>query len=415
MSQSDNFHTVKPSDSTTLIKLAISAKTSTFLWGAPGIGKSDVIRQVANDMGYHLEDIRLSQMDPCDIRGVPYVSDKAVKIPNKYYGLTPEELTELGAVGEINTTDAMVDAVTESGDVITEKMLEWALADFLKRAEIQRKVYGKPTLFFFDEMNSAPQTIQAAAYQIVLDRRIGNYFLDERDGVVAAGNRESDKGVVYKMPSPLANRFFHIEMHVDFQDWSDWAVKTRKRPEVIGFLSAFKDKLHRFDPKKADRAFPTPRSWAKLSDLLDSPLLNESLLAETAAGMVGSGMATEFIAHRKTAHKLPKPEDVLAGRVKTLDVSETSAHFALTTSLCYELADAYESIKTASDPKKATEEFNKMSDNFFGFLMDNLSKEMVVMGIRNALNNYKISFKTKELTNWNRFFKTYGKLIAEAV
>lgn len=415
MAQSDNFHTVKPSDAIQLARVAIDTQVSTFWWGAPGIGKSDIIRQLGEALDMHVEDIRLTQMDPCDIRGVPYVTDRVVQIPNKYYNATPEELAEAGVTEDVNTVDPLVDAVAEDGQPLTERMLEWAMADFLKRAEFQRKAYGRATLFFFDELNSAPQTIQAAAYQIVLDRRIGNYFLDVKDAVMAAGNRESDKGVTFKMPLPLANRFFHIELHVDFQDWSDWAVSNRLRPEVIGFLTAFKDKLHKYNPRTVDRAFPTPRSWANLSKMLDSPLVNEALLAELAAGQVGSGMATEFIAHRKTAHRLPKTDDILAGKVKTLEVKETSAHYALAIAMCYAIDDAYRSIERAADPEAAFKQFVLMSDNFFGFLMDNLSKEMTLMAVRTAIKQYKIKFVTRELTNWQRFFDTYGELISDAI
>lgn len=398
----DNFHTVKPSDAVALLTMAIQSQSSAFFWGAPGIGKSDIIRQIASGLGYHLEDIRLSQMDPCDIRGIPYKASREVKNPETQESFRDDE-----------------------GNPITEDVLEWAMADFLKRAEQARKglLYtdennnpvSKPTIFFFDEMNSAPQTIQAAAYQIVLDRRIGNFYLGADDAVIAAGNRESDKGVTYKMPTPLANRFFHVELHVDFQDWQDWAVQSRVLPEVIGFLSAFKDKLHQFSPAQADRAFATPRSWARVSQMLAKGNLPDSLITEAVAGAVGSGVATEFIAHRRIAHKLPSSSDVLEGRAKKLQTDEVSAQYCLVTSLCYDLNERFQDAKGLKAGNPKADSFLNCVDNFLEFMMNNFSKELVVMGMRAALKTYKISFATKGMKSWDRFFKEYGSLISDSI
>ena len=113
-------------------------------------------------------------------------------------------------------------------------------------------------VLFLDEMNQAPQSVQAAAYQLILNRRLGTYTLPDNVLIVAAGNRESDRGVAYRMPSPLANRFVHLEMGVDFDDWQVWALENKIHSDVVGYLTSNKMDLFNFDPKTASRAFATP-------------------------------------------------------------------------------------------------------------------------------------------------------------
>jgi MoxR-like ATPase len=122
-------------------------------------------------------------------------------------------------------------------------------------------------VLFLDEMNSAPPSVQAAGYQLVLNRRVGKYRLPDNVVIVAAGNRESDKGVTYRMPMPLANRFLHVEMRSDFTTWQSWAVTHDIHQDVVSFLSFSKNDLYNFDAKSSSRAFPTPRSWTFVSEL----------------------------------------------------------------------------------------------------------------------------------------------------
>ena len=105
----------------------------------------------------------------------------------------------------------------------------WAAPNFLPRPD------AKGGILFLDELNSAPPSVQAAAYQLILDRRIGEYTLPENWSIVAAGNRESDRGVTHKIPSPLANRFVHFEMEHSVSDWRDWAFRTQVEDDIISF------------------------------------------------------------------------------------------------------------------------------------------------------------------------------------
>ena len=174
-------------------------------------------------------------------------------------------------------------------------------------------------------MNSAAPSVQAAGYQLILNRRIGQYVLPDNVVMIAAGNRETDKGVTYRMPKPLENRFVHFELAVNFDDWFQWSVVNNIHTDVVGYLTFAKKDLYDFDAKSASRSFATPRSWSFVSELIEEDM-DEATATDLIAGTVGEGLAVKFQAHRKIAGKLPNPTDVLAGKVKTLDVKEVSGN-----------------------------------------------------------------------------------------
>jgi hypothetical protein len=284
----------------------------------------------------------------------------------------------------------------------TENKMQWAPPSELPD-EVMASKHDK-IILFMDEMNSAAPSVQAAAYQLVLNRRVGTYRLPDNVVMVAAGNRETDKGVTYRMPAPLANRFLHLEMKVDFEDWFTWATENRVHKDVVGFISFSKKDLYDFDPKSASRSFATPRSWSFVSELLDDDL-DQNTLTDLVSGAVGEGLAVKFMAHRKVASKLPKPEDILSGKVKKLEVKEISAMYSLTVSLCYEL-------KEASD--KNAKNWNDQVNNFFQFMMDNFETELVIMGTKLALTQYNLPLDPDEIKCFDDFHEKFGKYISAA-
>lgn len=356
--------TVTATEAKTAILRCFDKKRPLFLWGPPGIGKSELVEGIANDLGGHMVDLRLSQMDPTDIRGIPfYNKDKGV--------------------------------------------MDWAPPIDLPNEELASQY--PVVVLFLDEMNSAAPSVQAAAYQLVLNRRIGKYKLPDNVVIVAAGNREGDKGVTYRMPAPLANRFIHLEMRVDYESWLQWATENRIHTDVIGYISFAKQDLYDFDPKSISRSFATPRSWSFVSDLLDDTIA-DSTVTDLIAGTIGEGTAVKFMAHRKISSKLPKPEDVLSGKVKDLDTKEISAMYSLTISMCYELKDAY-----AKFGKEDNAKWHEMADNFFAFMMKNFTTEVTVMGARVALTTYSLPFVPNKLKNFDEFHKRFGKYVVAAV
>jgi hypothetical protein len=254
-------------------------------------------------------------------------------------------------------------------------------------------------------MNSAAPSVQAAAYQLVLNRRVGTYFLPDNVVIVAAGNRETDKGVTYRMPAPLANRFVHLEMTCDWEDWQDWAVENKVHKDVVGFLTFSKKDLYDFDPKSASRAFATPRSWSFVSELLVDDDCDVETLTDLTSGAIGEGLAIKFMAHRKHSSKMPNPTDILLGSVKKMDSKEISAQYSLVVSLCYELKDACD---------KNVKNWNTQVNNFFQFMMDNFETELVIMGTKLALSTYKLPLDPDEIACFDAFHAKFGKYIAQA-
>ena len=171
-------------------------------------------------------------------------------------------------------------------------------------------------------------------------------------------------------------------------------------------MSFAKQDLYDFDAKSSSRAFATPRSWSFVSELLADEDTDDTTVTDLIAGTVGEGLAVKFMAHRKIAGKLPKPEEILSGKAKELKVKEVSAMYSLVISLCYEL-------KAAVENKVSDKEFHEMSDNFFAYMMKNFETELVIMGARIALTTYNLPFQPTKLKNFDEFHSKYGKYILQ--
>ena len=356
----ENTRTVTPNSAKNSIKHALKKKRPIFLWGAPGIGKSEIVSQITDSLSNsHLIDIRLSLWEPTDIKGIPYFD-------------------------------------SNSGTMV------WGAPSELPSEEFAAQF--DHIVLFLDEMNSAAPSVQAAAYQLILNRRVGQYKLPDNVMIVAAGNREADKGVTYRMPAPLANRFIHLELAVSFDDWFQWSVVNNINTDVVGYLTFAKKDLYDFDPKSPSRSFATPRSWTFVSELLDDDL-DEATTTDLVAGAVGAGLALKFMAHRKVASSMPNPSDILAGKVKELKTREISAMYSLTVSLCYELKEACDAGDKMFDDKV---------NNFLRFAMDNFDTELVVMGIKLALTQYALPIDPDEVDCFDEFHERYGKYIKAA-
>jgi len=354
--------TVSPNGAKNSIKHALKKQRPIFLWGPPGIGKSEIVAQICDSLPKsHLIDIRLSLWEPTDIKGIPYFD-------------------------------------SNSGTMV------WGAPSELPSEEFAAQF--DHIILFLDEMNSAAPSVQAAAYQLILNRRVGTYKLPDNVSVVAAGNREADKGVTYRMPAPLANRFIHLELAVNFGDWFNWAVAPENNinTDVVGYLTFAKKDLYDFDPKSSTRSFATPRTWSFVSELLDDDL-DEATTTDLVAGAVGEGLALKFMAHRKVASSMPNPSDILAGKVSEMKTNEISAMYSLTVSLCYELKEACD---------KGDKKFDDKVNNFLRFAMDNFDTELVVMGIKLALTQYGLPIDPDEVACFDEFHERYGKYIKAA-
>jgi hypothetical protein len=252
---------MRASDLTKSLRALVAQKVPTFLWGAPGIGKSSIVKQIAQENGVGFIDLRLALMDPTDLKGIPFY-DK-------------ESHTAL-----------------------------WAPPAFLPSE-------GEGILFL-DELNSAAPAVQSSAYQLILDRRVGEYELPDGWAIVAAGNREGDRGVTYRMPAPLANRFVHFELEVNVDDWRDWAYKSGVDARIIAYISYKNEHLFTFDAKNDVKSFATPRSWEYVGNILQAKL-DKTLLLDTISGAIGREIAVSFLGFMKVMERLPDIDAILEG------------------------------------------------------------------------------------------------------
>ena len=275
------------------IKSALPVKMipAPFLWGAPGVGKSDGVKQLAGrietETGKHVivTDVRLLLFSPVDLRGVP-VADKNREFTN---WLRPKLFV-----------------MADSPDCIS--------------------------ILFLDELSAAPQSVQAAAYQICLDRTVGEHKLPDNCIVIAAGNRTTDRSVSYKMPKALCNRLMHFLVEPDYDAWKHWALNHDIDTRIIGYL-AFDNSRLCAEPESSDIAYPTPRSWSFVSSLLRTVPGNIGQAHLLIAACVGVDTALSFEEWCRIYDDLPSAEEILAGRCRQYP-RKHDALFALTASLC---------------------------------------------------------------------------------
>lgn len=304
-------------------------------WGSPGIGKSDLARYLAAKRNMRLCDVRLSQMDPVDMRGVPFVA--------------------------------------QFGD---HQVTRWAIADFFAKLEEQ------PTIVLFDEINSAPQATQAAAYQFILDRQIGDFRLPDHTRILAAGNNIGDGAIVNMMSTALRNRLAHIDVEVHLDDWANWAVKHGNMPtEVLGFIRFRPAMLNEFDKKEArqNKAFATPRGWERVGRAMNNTI-PDHLEFHVYSAIVGEGCAAEFRGFLKHHRNLPDIDAILKNPKKVPVPEEPAVLYALATKLG--------SVSTEENFDKICEYGYRMTPEF-----------QVIMVVDAVRRNTNIAY-TEAFTEW---------------
>jgi hypothetical protein len=264
------------------LEILLHCDTPVFIHGSPGIGKSYIVNDIAKKNNLEIIDVRLSQLDAVDLRGIPTISNEQTK---------------------------------------------WMPPIFLPNDKDSQGI------LFLDELNSAPLSVQAAIYQLVLDRKIGEYAMPKGWRIVCAGNKIDDKGIVFKLPSPLINRMVHIVLEAKFDDFKAWAIKNEIHPFIIGFLGFRPDLLSTEVPASSETnpAFCTPRAWDMLSNIVQKTH-DINKISPIIYGTVGYGAGIEFISFVKVYKTLPDIDAILDG--KSDDVpTEPSSLYALTAAL----------------------------------------------------------------------------------
>lgn len=287
--------------STAYISGTLPLIPSVALWGPMGVGKSTLVKELAaqmskkNHMQIGVTDIRLLNFTPIDLRGVPTADAKkefSVWLKPKIFDLPKDEVS----------------------------------------------------ILFLDEISAAPQSLQAAAYQIALDKRIGEFELPENCIVICAGNRTTDHSVAFRMPKALSNRMIHFEVVSDFDSWYDWALKHDIDERVIGYL-AFDNSALSAEPAFEELAFPTPRSWEFVSRILKTTGKSPAEVHGLISGSIGVSNALEFENWCQVYRKLPKAADILAGKCY-VRVKETDVIYALISSLLTCISSHKDTIST---------------------------------------------------------------------
>ena len=278
-------YALRPSELAPTLALLVEARQPAILWGAPGCAKSALAQQVAADASRAYVDVRALLLDPVDLRGIPW----------------------------------------RDGDGRTR----WAPPAFLPPADDPGR-----WLINLEELPSAVPMVQAALYQLVLDRKVGEYELPEGASLIACGNRESDRGVVHRMPTPLASRFVHLEILVDADDWLAWGAANGIAPEVLFFVSMRPELLHCFDAQSKEKAFCCPRTWEMVSTIVTRRAgLDAGVERALFRGTVGEAAAVEFSAFLRVWRELPHPKAVLDDPGNAAVPENASALIALCGSL----------------------------------------------------------------------------------
>lgn len=257
--------------------------TPVMIWGPPGVGKSQLVCQVAEKHQQPLIDIRLSQMEPSDLRGIPFRNGNNV---------------------------------------------EWAVPGMLPDASR----HGQRGILFLDEITSAPPSVSAAAYQLILDRKLGEYQIPDGWVIFAAGNRQGDRGVTYSMPAPLANRFSHYDFDINLDDWVSWAYQQRIDERVIAFLRFRPELLFDFDPNHNPVAFPSPRSWEFVHRALCKFSDKPQLFLGALQACVGPAAGIEINAFIDNLQHMPDLDSIIRGEQSSVP-KEIDLQYAVASAL----------------------------------------------------------------------------------
>lgn len=259
MSAGSEIFPVKPSQLKAALLAAHAAGLNVMIHGPAGIGKTDIVGQTAQEMGGTLHDLYLATAEPSDVRGFP--------MPNRERGT-----------------------------------MEWLPPETLPRE-------GKG-IIFGDEFGTAVPAVQAAMLTLVHGRRSGSYTVPDGFQFVLATNRATDRNVQHKLIGPMANRLVHLHLEPDLEDWCKWALGAQVATPVIGFLRFRPGLLHQFEAKATEAAFPSPRTWVMVSQLIKTPGTAD-LLPPMVTGLVGQGPGTEFLGFLRIYKGLPSPDSIL--------------------------------------------------------------------------------------------------------
>lgn len=285
---------VKVSQAIQIITDLIRAKLVPFIEGSPGIGKSQIVAQIAKMYGLKMIDLRLSTCDPTDLTGFPRITaEKAGYVP--------------------------MDTFPIEGDPVPEGYNGW--------------------LLFLDEANSCSTAVQAAAYKLILDRMVGLHKLHKNVAIVCAGNKEDDGAIVETLSTAMQSRLVHMELVADVQEWLNWAASNKLDHRITSYINFKPGNFYNFSPDHTDKTYACPRTWEFAHRVLQVTNIDEPHLMAMLAGTLSEGVAREFIAFCKNDKDLPKVADILKNPNALPVPKEPSVLYAITGSLAHHAND----------------------------------------------------------------------------
>lgn len=330
---------------------------SLFVWGSPGIGKSQIVKQVTKDLGIEFIDFRLSYRDPVDLHGIP--------------------------AADIQNNRAM----------------------WLPFEDLPQNPDGKG-IILFDEMSSVDKSLQNAALQIILDRRIDKYKVPDGYYIVAAGNKVTDRAISQTMASSLSNRFLHLELDANDEDWRMWGQQHDIHPAVMGFISYRPTFLHKMEGENLERGWPSPRSWERVSTILKKyeDEGDDHILRKLVYGLVGNGAGVEFMEFYKINQQFVNVKEMMLNPNLKIEIPERAdARYALVSAMNYQLWRG-----------RDEEEEKKLIDGFYRINME-LTSDFASMSMMTAMEGISKETKTtcchKLFTNSNykKWSEKHGK------
>jgi dynein-related subfamily AAA family protein len=265
-----------------LLEILTDADDAVMIWGPPGVGKSDIVRQLGAKKKRKVIEFRTNIREPVDVRGIP--------VPCEKTGTT-----------------------------------RWFVPDELPQVDRD----GAEGYLFIDEINTGSPQMMAVMFGLVLDRRVGEYELPPGWKIVAAGNRVSDRASAQRMPTALRNRFAHIFVIADVKAWADWANANAVAPELVAFIRLRRDFLHVM-PKGDENAFPTPRSWTRCSKYVGAVAVHRLRLF---ASHVGDAYASELDGFIELYKSMGSLEDIIQNPADAKLPTEASTRYAVCTGL----------------------------------------------------------------------------------
>ena len=298
------------------------------IWGAPGVGKSSIIRRVAEKHEVRFIDIRLAQREPVDIRGLPVPGEDSVR---------------------------------------------WLVSSDWPRDPDSRGI------IFFDELTAADRSLQVAAYELILDRRLGDlYQLPRGWYICGAGNRVEDNAVAVAMSSALANRFMHVELREDVDSWIKWGIRSDIHPMVLGFIRFRPEMLFHQNNENLERGWPSPRSWERVSVVLESfdGEWNE-IVAKMVYGLIGRATGTEFAEFYKNSLKFADVRVAMLGSGNIAIPEKPDECFAFCSAVVHYLWSG-----------ETPDEDAKLLDSFFG-IVKRLPKAFAALTMLDAMTETK--------------------------